>query len=115
MKKKAIYDNLPDIIKAILLQSYGWLVGGAPDALISGIKVNDYDIVVENRQLYQEVIKTLSVSGFQLEINSFGGCKFTSDQVEIDIWCEELGHFIQTSTQEGHIYNFRRSKLLQLV
>lgn len=115
MKKKIIYERLPQFIKAILVQSYGWLVGSTPEAFLNGAAIiKDYDILVEDKNLYQDVVKMLSASGFQHEFNSFGGNKFTNDKFEIDIWCEDLGHFLQNSTQAGYIYHLRRSRILQI-
>lgn len=115
MKKTTIYNNLPQLIKAVLLNSYGWLVGSSPSLLMNGNNPKDYDIIVENREHYQDVIKFLSVSGMKTNINSFGGLKFTNEEIEIDIWCEELGHYLLNGRQVGYIYCLRGDKLLQVI
>lgn len=110
--KKNIYNNLPETIKTALILSEGWLVGGAIDCILVGKKPKDYDIVVPSRKLFQITTAWLKI-GKALEINTFGGIKFKDTQVEIDIWCEELSHFIIVATKFKYAYNMKRDKLIE--
>lgn len=110
---KKVYKSLPDNIKSILLVSEGWLVGGSINDLISGNKPNDYDIIVPDRGLFQNILKLIASRG-PIEINSYGGIKFEENGVEIDIWPEELDHFIKNTKGSDFIYNYKVNILYKM-
>jgi hypothetical protein len=109
MNKKTIYQNLPSPVKTLLIQSQGWLVGSAPYKLMSGEQPKDYDIVVPNRELFQTTLMTLP--DVDLKLNTFGGMKIVSD-ITIDIWCEELDHFLSYASPFAYAYNLKRQILI---
>lgn len=108
---KKICTHLPETIKNILLISEGWLVGSAVKHIIYGEVPKDYDILIPSRELYQIVCTTLR--DYEYKINTFGGLKFKINGLEVDIWVEELGHFITTASAFDYAYNLRRSKLIR--
>lgn len=110
-----LHRKFPDIVKSALLCSEGWVVGGAIDAMLMDETVRDYDIVVPSRELYQVTVLNLKACGdAKCELNSYGGLKFTFKDVTIDIWCEELGHFLMSTNRLSSIYNYKRQILLML-
>ena len=113
--KNKIYKGLPSIIKAILSTSEGWLIGSAPYMLSEGLTPKDYDIIIENREIYQKTIKLMDCTEYDISVNSFGGLKFKNHELEIDIWCEELGHFLTNSTQENYLFSIKGLKLLKII
>lgn len=108
---KKIYTHLQEPIKNILLISEGWLVGSAIKHIIYGEVPKDYDILIPNRELFQLVCTTLR--DYEYKINTFGGLKFKINGLEIDIWVEELSHFIMTTSAFDYAYNLKRSKLIR--
>lgn len=112
MINKTFYKQLPIEIRSLLLISEGWLVGSSINALIENKPVNDYDIVVPNRELFQNALLYLKTLG-EITVTTFGGNKVTTDKLVIDIWCEELGHFLQSSLNQTYIFNLRSQLLLK--
>ncbi len=110
---KEIYNNLPQKIKTLLLISEGWLVGSAPEKLLNSEIPKDYDIIVPSRELFQ--LTCCLFKNEKIDINTFGGIKIQINDLLIDIWCEELGHFIMTSTGCNYAFNLKRSKLFKNV
>jgi hypothetical protein len=109
--KRVIYNGLPQNIKTILLISEGWIVGKACENLIDMMPPKDYDIIVPSRELFQIVCKHLSAYG-KPEINSFGGLKFDMMGYDVDIWCEELDHYLRNASYLGYAYNFKKSIMI---
>jgi len=115
MEKKNFYRKLPELIKSILITSEGWLVGTSISQILESKNVTDYDIIVPDRELFQIVTKQLSVD-FDCEINSYGGLKFIGeDGTVVDIWCEELGHFLMTANSIKYIYNHKRQIIIEKI
>lgn len=110
-EKKTIYNQLPEVIKSTLLISEGWLVGSSILDLLMGNKPKDYDILVPSRKLFQLATAFLKLDK-QIDINTFGGLKFTDTEVEIDIWPENLEHFICNASKFEYAYNLKKSKLI---
>lgn len=110
-----LYRKLPEAIKSVLLTSEGWLVGGSIESLINDKAANDYDIIVPDRELFQTVTKQLtSLTGTGVSINSFGGLKITLENgLKIDIWCEELDHFLKNAKKFTYLFNFKKNILLK--
>lgn len=112
------YRTIPTSIKAILLSTNGYLVGSAAKNLAEGVQHSlDFDIIVEDRQKFQDVVKGLEVvSAGNFSVNSFGGLKFKlSDGIELDIWPESLGHYIATSNQQPtYAYTMRGNKMIKV-
>lgn len=112
-KRIRVYESLPNLIKSILLTSEGWLVGSGPENMIYGGHTRDYDILVPSRELYQITCAQLRTYDPKVSLNTFGGLKFKLNNLEIDLWPEELGHFIMTAIKCKYAYNLKRSKLIE--
>lgn len=111
-----LYRKLPDLIQAILLISEGWLIGSSVKQALKDEQIGDYDIIVPSRELYQIACKMIADSSNPKTtiINSFGGMKFIYENgLDIDIWCEELDHFIKTANKLEYCYNMKRNILLK--
>lgn len=102
---------LPQIVKAALLVSEGWLVGSTPINILADQKTTDYDILVPDRERYQIVVKFLSTHS-QPTVNSCGGLKFIISGEKIDIWCEELDHYISSGAIVEYMYKFKGNILI---
>lgn len=113
--KNKLYKNLNVRVKNILLLSEGWLVGNSITNIINDDKVNDYDIVVPDRALYHNILFLAHTNNFSYHVNSYGGMKLVSDTLTIDIWCEELSHFMLTAKELKFIYNYKRNILLKII
>lgn len=113
MSQERLYRKLPAPIKAILINTKGWLVGSSIRSLLRGEDVSDYDIIVPDRELFRTNLLNLnSNSTYKSESNSFGGVKYSREDLTIDIWCEELDHFLLASNSVEFIYNMHRNILL---
>lgn len=112
MNTKEVYRALPEAIKSVLILSDGWLVGGAITDILDGKKPTDYDIVVPPDN-YQ--IATLYLAPFPFKFNSFGGLKFSGPDYELDIWPEEIGHFINTAHKFTYAFNLKNAKFIKNV
>lgn len=111
-KQQRIYRKLPPRIQAALLISEGWLIGSSIEQLLEDKVVKDYDIIVPSRELFQIVCKSLFVEATEAKINSMGGMKMTFPDLELDIWCEELDHFVKIANSLQYLYNMKRNVLL---
>lgn len=112
-----IYRKLPELIQSTLLISEGWLVGSSIAQLLENKEVKDYDILVPSREKYQIVCKMLSdISNINM-VNSFGGMKFEigplDDIINIDIWPEELDHFLKNGNKLQYFYNMKKNIMLK--
>ena len=113
---KALYRCLPVHIKTLLIISNGWLVGGAiPNLLTSGIsKLNDFDIIVPDGGDFQNGLLYLHPHIKNLTVNTYGGLKITlDDDTLIDIWVEELSHFISVAKNCEYVFNLKSQTLLK--
>jgi hypothetical protein len=106
------YHKLPDLIKSVLLVSEGWLVGSAIGNLIEDKIPKDYDIIVPDRERFQTVCKQLSSLG-TINFNSYGGIKYEDDKLIIDIWCEELDHFLKNAGLVTYVFNYKKCIVLK--
>lgn len=103
IKRKEIYNKLPQQVKDILFQSNGWLVGSAVKNLLEGEEVRDYDVLITDIDLYYKI-----VSSHKSEFNrftSFGGINLNSGGLSIDIWHQSLESFILRASSCGIMYN----------
>lgn len=117
MKKVQLYNQLPQVIKSLLIASEGWLVGSSIVTTILGKESpKDYDIIVSSRELFQIGCKILALLEFSVSVNTFGGIKFKKDNISIDIWCEELSHYLRNrNTSKGPVYNLKSQILIEEV
>lgn len=112
MANKTFYKLLPVEVKTVLVISEGWLVGSSIKSLLECKPVNDYDIVIPSRELFQNALLYLKTLG-DVKITTFGGNKLTLGEMIIDVWCEELDHFLQSSLDQTYIFNLRKQLLLK--
>jgi len=117
--KNKFYRDLPAEIISLLLISEGWIVGSCLEKLLKDEKPNDFDIIVPNRELFQVTTRTIAAlinnRGFNsYTINSYGGIKTTIGELSIDIWCEELSHFLMNANHAKYIYNFKKQVLIEV-
>lgn len=115
MKKlDIVYSKLDSRVKSILLITDGWLVGSSMSDLIDGKEPNDFDIIVPSRELYQKILTDLTTN-YTFKVNNYGGIKVDLGDFELDIWTEELSHFLLNSNNVSYLYNHRRRQLLKNV
>ena len=109
-----IYRKLPELIQSTLLISEGWLVGSSIAQLLENKEVKDYDILVPSREKYQIICKMLFGLADQAIINTFGGMKYIfSNGLNIDIWPEELDHFLKNGNKLQYFYNMKKNIMLK--
>lgn len=108
-----VYSELDGRIKAILLLTDGWLVGGSMESIILDKDVKDYDIIVPDRAKFHNIINHLSKRSGRIIFNNYGGIKLKLEELNLDIWCEELSHFIMSARKLTYIYNHKRGVLLK--
>lgn len=109
-----LYREVPPLIQMVLLTSEGWLVGSSITSLLNKENVNDYDVIVPSRELFQIICKNLQTAAISMEINSFGGFKFKFENgLDLDIWPEELDHFLKSSLKVEYVFNMKRNILLK--
>lgn len=108
-----IYNILDINIKDILYLSKGWLVGSSLKCIDKGNLPKDYDIIVCDRQRFQEVLRFILSVSRENKLNTFGGMKFVLNSgIIVDIWCEELSHFIPLANNFYGCYNLDKRILL---
>lgn len=120
MEIKTFYRSLPSFVKSLLVTSEGWIVGKSITQIFNNETVNDFDIIVPDRECFQKVV--LQLAGYDdctIQVNSYGGIKATfayddSDDSIIDIWCEELSHFLMNANNIDYIFNYKKQLLLKL-
>ena len=112
LSKKEFYRSLPEVVKGILLVSEGWLVGSSIENHLEEKENIDYDILIQDRQKYQLTIMSLNQLPVIMTVNSYGGLKFEVFKISIDIWPEELDHFLKSSAKINYIYNHKAQILL---
>ena len=109
-----LYRKLPEIIQSALLVSEGWLVGSSIGQILEEKKVNDFDIIVPNPNLYIITCKWLQTLSTDSRVNSFGGMKFElPGNIDIDIWPEELDHFLKNANKLEYFYSMKKNILLK--
>ena len=111
--KIKIYQNIDVRVKKILLLTEGWLVGNAINSIIKDDTVNDYDIIVSDRELFHKIVFFNMGDTKKIEINSYGGIKLNFGDVKVDLWCEELSHFLINSNKVTFLFNYKKNMLLK--
>ncbi len=108
-REQKVYENLDPKIKSVLNLTNGWLVGNAVFDILTDRKPDDYDIVVNSPE-FHTIIKSLTVT-YKFTINNYGGFKFYIDDFVLDVWTEDLSHFLLAALNFNYAYNFK-SRLL---
>lgn len=111
---KIIYNALPPIVKTILLSSdTAFLIGSTLDKILNNEVIKDYDIIIEDREDFLKVVRTLSLTNSITGFNSFGGVKvITEDDILIDVWCGSLAELL-VKTVTPSFYSLKNQKLYQ--
>jgi hypothetical protein len=109
-----IYRGLPKVISSILITSKGWLVGSSIRQILNGETPRDFDIIVSNGDDFQNTVMFLRDMATSYKINTCGGLKFDLNGLEVDIWVEDLEHFMRSASSFDYIYSFRQQLLLKL-
>ncbi len=113
-KNKTIYQHLPVPIRSILIISDGWLVGSSIKSILAEEPVNDYDIIVPVEKWMNTLV---SIKQYDHVVNTFGGMKFTivttAGVIDLDIWPENIDHFLKVANTLSYVYNINRSLLLK--
>ena len=110
--KGKIYNSLPMEIKTILINSDGWLVGSSIKSILDDEPVNDYDIIVPVLNWHKTMI---NLRDYPFELNTFGGMKFSFDELTIDIWPEDFDNFLKKALHFTYLYNLPNQILLENV
>lgn len=108
--KSTVYNKLPTEIKGILLSSKGWLVGRSIENLINGQEPKDFDIIIDaNNYINIFYIIKEYYTGF----NTYGGYRLDVKGYIVDIWVEDLEHFLLVANNFTYAYNLRKNILLK--
>ena len=101
--------DLPTLIRVWATNNNIWVVGGAADINATVETVEDIDILVPFHNWH-------SLAPYipkDAQPNSFGGWKFTTEGIEVDIWPGDIG-FLLTSPLTKYVWhpatNFRYIK-----
>lgn len=108
--KNKVYNSLPTVIKDLLISTDGWLVGSAVGNIKEDKDNTDYDVIVPNGESLMIAMRLFRANYIQL--NSWGGFKITVGNIKIDLWVEELSHFIHTASRFTYAYSVKGSKLI---
>ncbi len=57
-------------------------------------------------------VRLLNDISTNITFNTFGGVKATIGELQVDVWCEELSHFLCNTTKADYIYNMKRSIIM---
>ena len=112
MERNTVYGNLDDRIKSILNHTRGWLVGNSISDILTGKEPNDFDIIVPDTSRYNAIVRSLTTD-YSFTINNYGGIKIDTGDFTLDIWTEELDHFLLTANRFTYAFNFYRRILLK--
>lgn len=74
-----------------------WIVGSAADPNVDLNLVKDFDILVP----YYRWNEAAMLIPANAKVNSFGGWKCDSNGKEVDVWPEDLGHFLTNHNGQG--------------
>ena len=75
-------------------------------------KPKDFDIIIPDRSRYNAIVRSLTTD-YKYKINNYGGIKVDTGTFTLDIWSEELDHFLLTANRFTYAYNFYRRILLK--
>lgn len=111
---KSFYRKLPKEVLSLLKISDGWLIGSSIEKIMNGETPKDYDIIVGNGQDFQKAHLFLSsLVCHNIAINSHGGIKISFPDYDIDIWVEELDHYLSSRAKYNYVFKFAGFILLK--
>lgn len=82
---------LPRLVLALTHAHDAWIVGGAANP--ENEQPRDFDIIVPFSK-WQEACMLIPMDA---TVNHFGGWKCTSEGVEVDVWCGDIGWLMSKS------------------
>jgi hypothetical protein len=101
------YYRLPDLVRTLLLQTKGYLVGSAVEYVLDHSRTDlprDWDCIVPHTQL-GPAIQLLKLTGGQLSFNNFGGAKLKwlveGVGYSLDVWGASLEEYLPEGKQSG--------------
>jgi hypothetical protein len=84
--------ELPNFVRYLCFTHNSWIVGGGAKFLCGLTNnIKDWDIIVPLIE-WRYVSKSIP---YQSKTNTFGGIKIIENNIEIDIWAEDLGSYFQ--------------------
>lgn len=104
MSKKK-HRQLPKTVKYICFAYEGIIVGGSANAIINdlGGDIADYDIIIPV-SVWPSILLWVPHNGLDFKLNSFGGFKINDNGTEIDLWPEDLHHYIASNNAGQFLY-----------
>ena len=110
-------ERLTEMDQELMEEGWGECCNGSIEIiaqLLENKEVKDYDILVPSREKYQIICKMLFGLADQAIINTFGGMKYIfSNGLNIDIWPEELDHFLKNGNKLQYFYNMKKNIMLK--
>lgn len=113
-----IYKNMPVIIRQLLIITEGWLVGSSVENLQHGLHQGDFDVIVEDRELFMRGVQYLTAHRWKVISNTYGGLKFYDEAgPSLDIWSESLHHFLlnRSKNKDMSLFNLKKMVLIKTV
>ncbi len=108
-----VYD-LPRSVKYMVQHYNVWIAGSAADPASNIDKVKDLDIIIP----FEEWNQITGLIPKDAKMNSYGGWRYTEDNILIDVWPDNLNNFMSSSFPK-HIwqprYNIRYLKVKIIV
>jgi hypothetical protein len=87
---------MPSVVRAAVYNYHSWVVGSSAKFLIgSQDNVTDWDVIVP----VIEWPDITNIVPYGTKVNTLGGLKVIDGDTSIDIWPEDLGHFLMTITE----------------
>lgn len=106
MTEYEIFETLPQPVKDVMVNQLGWLVGSAVDRVIRGMEESDYDLIVENNEMFHDALLFLkSQTKIPMEATRLGAIRFNIHGVRIDIWCQKVGYFLFNANWVTYIFS----------
>jgi len=98
--------KLPRLVSQIVSFDSVFIVGGTAKAIATGNKeylIKDIDVLVTNIDIWNDVALLIPKDA---KVNSYGGWKFKTEEIEVDIWPESLEHHLKHGKVEfcGKVY-----------
>ena len=74
----------------------GWIVGSAANPQKNILQVKDVDVIIP----FSEWNKVTGLIPNNAVKNSYGGWKYIEDGITVDVWTDDLNHFMNSSNPE---------------
>jgi hypothetical protein len=85
---------MPTLVRALCFNHDAWVVGNSAKFMCGKPDLpKDWDVIVPIHQ-WMEACRIFPVGS---KTNTFGGVKVISDNIEIDVWADDVGRYFQTA------------------